>query len=100
MEKESRVAREQRERDAEEVSQLLNKAWYTLRDPTRRSMYDSGRVLFGATSIFASFTGGEGGLLHSSRSLIHSLAPYYVSRNTSRGRHFEELNKKKNTQSL
>lgn len=46
-----------RERDAAEVSQLLNKAWHTLRDPDRRSMYDSGRMLFGATSLFASFTG-------------------------------------------
>ena len=49
--------RERRERDAAEVSQLLNKAWHTLRDPTRRSMYDSGRVLFGSSSLFASFTG-------------------------------------------
>lgn len=46
------------EEDAASVSQLMNKAWHTLKDKGRRAMYDSGRVLFGKSSMFKDpFTG-------------------------------------------
>jgi curved DNA-binding protein CbpA len=55
----SPAERSARESDAALTSQLLNRAWDTLRDPSRRSMYDAGRALFGADSRFArdAFTG-------------------------------------------
>ena len=46
------------EEDAASVSELLNRAWHTLKDKGRRAMYDSGRVLFGKSSLFKDpFTG-------------------------------------------
>lgn len=46
------------EEDAASVSELLNRAWHTLKDKSRRAMYDSGRVLFGKSSLFKDpFTG-------------------------------------------
>jgi len=55
----SPAERSARESDAALTSQLLNRAWDTLRDPSRRSMYDAGRALFGADSRFGrdAFTG-------------------------------------------